>query len=358
MSRETSKWLNQNTLVGFSSKRGTAWHYRAADQSNTPFALYPSADRIVASNGEEYASNHYPSSIPTQDVVDRLFYWDAIPVTLGFNRQDVVAAAPSEFVKLTDFMTYLRSDTHEVLGKRTFTASHVAHSYGEWLVSKVQEYSGLEVGSAGLLKNGAVAWVSFEVPETLSTTEGVSYRPQLLACTSFDGSLATTYKRVTTLVVCDNTLASALGEKNNVVKIKHSKYSHLRTDHFDALGLISEDAAQFADTIAQLTQWEVSDAEWCRFLDQYVPVPADKGKSKTMAEDKRDILSTLYGSDDRSATWKGTAFGVLQACNTWFHHNQIVRGAQRAERNMLNVLGDKTQDHDELVLKTLATVTG
>lgn len=250
MSRETSKWLNQNTLVGFSSKRGTAWHYRAADQSNTPFALYPSADRIVASNGEEYASNHYPSSIPTQDVVDRLFYWDAIPVTLGFNRQDVVAAAPSEFVKLTDFMTYLRSDTHEVLGKRTFTASHVAHSYGEWLVSKVQEYSGLEVGSAGLLKNGAVAWVSFEVPETLSTTEGVSYRPQLLACTSFDGSLATTYKRVTTLVVCDNTLASALGEKNNVVKIKHSKYSHLRTDHFDALGLISEDAAQFADTIA------------------------------------------------------------------------------------------------------------
>ncbi len=37
MSRESLNWLNTNTLVGFTDKRGTAWHWRAeqhGEQSN------------------------------------------------------------------------------------------------------------------------------------------------------------------------------------------------------------------------------------------------------------------------------------------------------------------------------------
>ena len=28
MSKETSEWLNQNCLIGFTNQRGTAWHYK------------------------------------------------------------------------------------------------------------------------------------------------------------------------------------------------------------------------------------------------------------------------------------------------------------------------------------------
>jgi len=32
MSRETLNWLNTNTLIGFTDKRGHAWHWRAQEQ--------------------------------------------------------------------------------------------------------------------------------------------------------------------------------------------------------------------------------------------------------------------------------------------------------------------------------------
>ena len=43
------------------------------------------------------------------------------------------------------------------------------------------------------------------MPDTIATPDGVTFRPNLLATTSFDGSIATTYKRTVTITVCDNT---------------------------------------------------------------------------------------------------------------------------------------------------------
>ena len=57
MTRETLQHLNTNTLIGMTSQRGTAWHYRAEEQ------------------GEE--TNHYPGPIPVEDVERRLFHWTA-----------------------------------------------------------------------------------------------------------------------------------------------------------------------------------------------------------------------------------------------------------------------------------------
>src|SRR4051794_10509723 len=51
--------LNTNTLIGFTEKRGNAWHYRAVLQ------------------GAE--SNHYPGAIPVADVRRRLLNWQAVP---------------------------------------------------------------------------------------------------------------------------------------------------------------------------------------------------------------------------------------------------------------------------------------
>ncbi len=357
MTRETSEWLNQNTLIGFSSKRGQAWHYRAASQSDTPAELFPQADTISA-DGRTFATNHYSGAVPVADVNKRLFHWDAVQAPMAYDVSGALGVEQTTWKRSEKRVAWIRSDTLAELGNPS--PSWTAHPYSQWLIETTQQVTDgeLDIASAGLLKGGAQAWVSYEVPASIATPEGVTFRPQLLATTSFDGSIATTYKRVTTLTVCDNTLAAALGEaKDQQVKVMHSKYSNLKLlDAREALSIVYSDADAMSAEIKALCETDVSEQQWSQFLDAYVPVPEDKGRGRTMAENKRDVLTNLWSNDFRAAPWRGTAMGVVQATNTWFHHNQVVRGATRAERNMDNVLNGRTEKHDAAVLDTLNKV--
>ncbi|OUC99784.1 DUF932 domain-containing protein [Streptosporangium minutum] len=212
----------------------------------------------------------------------------------------------------------------------------------------------------GLLRGGAVAWVSVEVPENITTPEGVEFRPHLFGATSFDGSLATTFKRAVTNVVCDNTMAAGLAERGQQVKIKHSKYSKLRLDEArDALSIVYAVADDFAQQVKRLCETTVTDRQWAAFLDELVPMPIDRGRSWTLAETKRESLNRLWRHDDRVAPWSGSGWGVLQAVNTHTHHEQTVRGACRAERNLLRaVTGGGVDDLDRETLHTLEKVLG
>ena len=87
--------------------------------------------------------------------------------------------------------------------------------------------------------------------------------------------------------------------------------------------------------------------QWGRFLDLHVPRTDTHGqpltgRSLTMADKQaRHPGAALPRTTPRVAPWAGTAHGVLQAVNTYEHHEGTVRGATRAERNMLRtVTGD------------------
>ncbi|WP_179220189.1 DUF932 domain-containing protein [Rhodococcus sp. NCIMB 12038] len=98
---------------------------------------------------------------------------------------------------------------------KVFSEGYEPHQYREWLLGAVSNLLGdtLVIASAGLLRQGGQAWVEVSVPETLHDGRtGFCYRPNLLAATSLDGSLATTYGRTVTATVCDNTMAIALGQ--------------------------------------------------------------------------------------------------------------------------------------------------
>ncbi len=111
--------------------------------------------------------------------------------------------------------------------RRQPETGYVRHQYREWLLTTVADLldDDLAISSAGLLRSGAIAWVEVSMPDTITTPEGVAFRPNLLATTSFDGSIATTYKRTVTDTVCDNTRELALAEAGQEVKVKHSRYS-------------------------------------------------------------------------------------------------------------------------------------
>jgi len=68
-----------------------------------------------------------------------------------------------------------------------------------------------------------------------------------------------------------------------------------------------------------------------------------------------ESFTTLYRSDPRVAPWAGTAHGVLQAVNTYEHHEGVVRG-ERAERNGLKTITGDFGRLDRTTWKTLTAI--
>lgn len=338
MSQETSKWLNENVLIGFTDKRGKAWHYRASDQGAEP--------------------NHYAGAIPVEDVLRRLFPWHAVEARTFFEYDGgnlSVFTNDGVFqIQRSERKTIIRSDTGVELG--SFKEGYKPHQYDEWLVHNVANIldtsrGELGIGSAGLLKNGGVAWVEVSVPDTIVTPEGVAFRPNLLAATSFNGSLATTYGRKVQATVCDNTLSVALSEKGQQIKIRHSRNSLDKIgDVREALHIVHGIADDFSAQVAELCSTKFTEEHFEKLVDSIAPLPkpgdAKTTRAITLAEGKRDELFRLWSKDERVAPWRNSAFGAWQALNTFGHHSQNVRGMSRQERNMLNAVNGKTEQAD------------
>lgn len=337
MSRESMEWLNTRTLIGFTDQRGNAWHYAETLQGDEP--------------------NHYPGPIPVGDVRRRLFGFTVEPrdVLVRVEEDSPVAVVPNR-------KAWIATDTGEVLG--IFTDGYQGHQYDEWLTRNVESIldGELGIGSAGLLKNRAQAWVAVEVPESIETPEGVTFRPRLIAATSFDGSLATTYKRSAQVVVCDNTLAAGLSGAGERYRLKHTRYSNLRIGEArEALAVVFTMAEDFAAEVKRLCDIEVPDKAFGGVLDILVPLTDShgqpfKGRSLTTAERKRGEVTRLYRHDDRAAPWAGTAYGVLAAFNTYGHHYGTIRNASRVQRNASNMVTGAVEGTDAAVLAAVDAV--
>lgn len=330
MSRETRETLATQTLIGNVAQRGHAWHWRAGDD------------------------NHYDAEVPVEDVRDRLFGWAAVQGTVSATALTNTGVLHSE---AKDKKAVMHGETGTVLGIHGST--YQIHQYDQWLIDNVATLldADLVIGSAGVLQGGRKAWVQIELRETLEV-KGEMLRPFLTAATAHDGSMATTYIKGATRVVCDNTLASALGAKGeDVYKVRHSTHSLTRIgDARDALGIVHEMADEFTAAVNALTDQYVTDRQWADFVEKYTATPGTSERSKNMAETKARELYALWNHDERVAPWKNSAWGVLQAANTHSQHVRTVKGMSRAERNQLSLLNGTTRKEDQSALALLATV--
>ena len=332
MSAETIEWLNLNSLIGNTAKRGNAWHYR------------------------EGYDNHFEGPVP----LDRVKSLLNVPLAEASLTATVLTKDGVTTIPLDDRKVIVRTDTMQAFG--IFKQGYQIHGYDEWCNENLERITGdgLQVGSAILLRGGAVAAVQAELSETREAAEGVKHRPWITAATSADGSMATTYLLGTQLWVCDNTLSLALNESGALkVKIRHSAYSRDRVEEVKySLGLqVEEVGDRFDEEIKRLTSEYVSDATWNAFVKAYTGVDkAKEGRSKTMAETKVSILNRLWNRDERAAAWKNSAYGVVAAVNTAVHHEFSVKGMERAERNMLRTLEGEWDKVDGGALRLLASV--
>ncbi|MEE6286651.1 DUF932 domain-containing protein [Georgenia sp. MJ173] len=350
MTTETMQSLNTNILIGNTRYRGTAWHYRAEHQGTEP--------------------NHYPGPIPPGDVERRLFAWRAVSVPIAVERPaDILTMThrgadgmPMRWEGVAGRQAITRSDNGHVLG--VFTDRYEPHQYTDYLLATVENIldDSLSISSAGVLRDGAAAWVEVSVPESITTPEGVEFRPNLLATTTLDGSLSTTYKRTVTDVVCDNTRAAALREDGQQLRIRHSRHSQVKlASARSALSIVHTAAEDFAAEVAALCRIDIDARTWDRFLDSWVPLTGDDGdrlrpQAMRNAEAKRAALAQAYVDDRRVAPWAGTAHAVLQAVNTYEHHWSPPTRDSRPQRNMRRAVTGEFESLDRRAWEVLTRV--
>lgn len=339
MSRETQEWLENMIRIGDTDARGNAWWYRGADRSDG-------------------GSNHYPGAVPVEDVRQLILPWEPVAAPLYIPSAD----GGYEEVKGFKAITASGKPGHVYA---TPSGAYAIHGYEEWLLRNVQNLLDDEVhiSSAGLLDKGAVAWVELSLSET-HTVADFPYRPHLLAFTSVNGRYKTSYGRKVQAVVCDNTLHIASREKGQTVSYKHTKNSAGNiADAREALGLIVATGGEFEAEVNRLLDWKVSSRDFSRFLDLAVPLESVDSKELTQAtitrlENKREKLVGMWRGDDRVAPWSGTAFGVLQLTNTFFHHEKGRKTASiRPEQNMLAAISGETEKNDTRTLELLTMAT-
>jgi phage/plasmid-like protein (TIGR03299 family) len=189
------------------------------------------------------------------------------------------------------------------------------------------------------------------------TPEGVQFRPNLLAVTSSDGSLATTYKRTITNTVCDNSMCLELSEGGTQMKFKHSRNSTTRiADARAALDIIYSAADEFSAQVARLVDQKVTEEQWRSILDRLVP-NAEDGQSKrgvSMANTKREQLQQLWASDPRVTEFRGTAWAVRQSFSTWEQHIKATKADTiRVERNQTESIDGTLERQEALVLSAI-----
>lgn len=366
MSRETWADLQQNFLIGNCDFRPRAWH-------NDP--------ALREKLGLE--DNHYNGPIPYGEVVRRLFNWKPVAVPKanlipckkadanyfyeaidGHGNKVVVPVKVSVTEGIEQGI--VRSDTLAHIA--THSATYQIHDYEQWLLKLQSNVIGdtLTILGAGLPRRGAQAYVQVALPETLKDDKtGIEIFPYVMASTSLDGSLPTTFSAQAIDVVCDNTRDMALRQAERagrVYKAKHTSKSlevGRIKDVREALGIIHKFAEDIVAEFQELAAISVNRTQVKKIWDIIIPIPDLKDATQrkiTIAENKQEVLNHTYWKDPMMANQQGTALGVVQAVNTYVTHYATVRGAERFERNIENSIKGKFSEIDQMTVQAIATV--
>lgn len=321
-------------LIGYTAKRGKAWHYQLATVGGQ--------------------SNAYSGPVPIEDVRSRLFNWKGLEGTVESTGMDETGVFRTSD---PDKKHIIRSDTRRILGE--FSLGYKIHQYEYTLLDNIEQIldADIAIGQAGLMNHGKQAWVQVEMADTLSV-HGVDFRPYLTGVTSMDGSYATQYVYGNTLVVCNNMMRLALNASlAKKLKVRHTTNSLGKvTDARQALGIIHTAADEFTEQVNTLIEQTVSDMQWEEFLGKWAGASSDTKQSITMATNKQQIARALWEEDERVSPWKGTAYGVWAMANTYGHHYKTVKTVTRAERNIGRMIEGKQANDDREAMEILADV--
>lgn len=188
------------------------------------------------------------------------------------------------------------------------------------------EIAGYEMETAGVLKGGRKIWALARTGDSISVKGNDLINGYLLLATACDGTLATTAQFTSVRVVCNNTLALAVGDKAHAVKVPHSTT-------FDAeevkrkLGVSISGWDRFKHHMHALADRKVNDQESENFIRKVFGADMDEGyiSLNQYAMKKVQTLFEGHGRGAELQSARGTAFGLLNAVTEFVDHEKRAR---------------------------------
>jgi phage/plasmid-like protein (TIGR03299 family) len=321
--------------------------------------------------GKGQVLDSYEDAIPVQAVYDRLLNWEPIEVPNAnlIPLQDSVGAdgflddgTPYRLNIRDDYKAIVRSDNYASLG--VFKNAYDSSAYNR-MVGFIQDVfqGALPVWNAGLLGGGKKFFITVGMDNTMHDDKsGLDFMPYLMFHSSLDGSLANTFLPGTQVAICDNQFRSMRkAGAARMVKFKRSRHAlndaRIRSIR-DALGIMTLEAENFTADVHAMVDTPLTTADFFKALDVMIPLPKDDSSKAavTRAENQRDAIVNLYRTSPMVAPWTDTAFGFVQAFNTYNNRQRPVRGALRVERTFERVLSGSLAEADEAAVHAVERV--
>lgn len=192
------------------------------------------------------------------------------------------------------------------------------------------EVGGFELETAGVLKDGKKLWALARTGQSVALKGRDEVKGYLLLATACDGTLATTAQFTSVRVVCNNTLAIAIGDSTGAVKVPHRS-------QFDAdavkrqLGIAISSWDAFMVRMKALSERKVkpetAEAYFRRVLT-YPTTTASGGTSETTNDRAVKTVHDLFAGRGKGAdlvSASGTAWGMLNAVTQFVDHERRAR---------------------------------
>ena len=192
------------------------------------------------------------------------------------------------------------------------------------------EVGGYELETAGVLKEGRKFWALARTGQSAVLKGKDQVHGYLLLATACDGTLATTAQFTSVRVVCNNTLAIALGEGKGAVKVHHrSQFDPQAVKRQLNIAIASWDS--FMVRMKAMAECKVTpnmaEAYFKRVLTYAAVNPA--GQPVTAVNDRAlkavQELFTGRGKGANLASASGTTWGLLNATTEFCDHHRRAR---------------------------------
>lgn len=191
------------------------------------------------------------------------------------------------------------------------------------------EVGGFELETAGVLKEGKKIWALARTGQSVSLKGRDKVNGYLLLATACDGTLATTAQFTSVRVVCNNTLAIALGDSTGAVKVPHRS-------QFDAsavkrqLGIAISSWDGFMARMKALSERKVTPASAEGYFQRVLtyPVGGTSGSAPTTNDSAIKTVMSLYTGHGKGAllpSASGTAWGLLNSVTEFVDHQRRAR---------------------------------
>lgn len=186
---------------------------------------------------------------------------------------------------------------------------------------------GFELETAGVLREGRKFWALAKTGQSTLLKGRDRVDGYLLLATACDGTLATTAQFTSVRVVCNNTLAIALGNSHGAIKVPHRS-------HFDAesvkrqLGISVSSWDGFVACMKALVERPVDPDSVDGLLRRIVTYPVQDRKIEVVNEQAVKAVRALYeggGKGAQMASSRGTAWGLLNSVTEFVDHYRRAR---------------------------------